>query len=575
MTGRQVICGLKVTHDGAVAAIDGDRLLFSVEAEKIDNRRRHAHLSDLADVAHQLALHDVDVADLVAVSVDGWVQSRDGRAGAEVVREDGSAVTLDLAGYAVLGGPGESPEALTGITGAGLTVAGRELPHTSYPHATDHALASYCTSPYARTGQPALILVWDGGMPAVLYRFDPVARSLTALGPVLGTAGALYPVFASHFAPFRVSAEQRRSLGGLGDFAQLEALLPISGKAMAYAALAEPDEAAIAVMTEQTRRLLPIEVTRGFIWSAQVLRKLAPLGLSDAAVLASFQEHLLRLLLAGLRAGPAARYAAAGEPLCLSGGCALNIKWNSAIRASGMFSDVWVPPFPNDAGSAIGAACAELIRRTGTSALTWSVFAGPAVGYGDAPPAGWTWRPCEIEEVAELLHREREPVVVLHGRAELGPRALGHRSIIAPADDPGMQDRLNRIKLREAYRPVAPICLVDRAPEVFDPGTPDPYMLFEHQVRAGWRDRVPAVVHADGSARLQTVGPDHPLLFRLLTAYHARSGVPVLCNTSANLPGRGFFPDAFSAIKWGGVRYVWCDGRLYSSGDAGAGSGPA
>jgi carbamoyltransferase len=74
---------------------------------------------------------------------------------------------------------------------------------------------------------------------------------------------------------------------------------------------------------------------------------------------------------------------------------------------------------------------------------------------------------------------------------------------------------------------------------------------------------VPAVVHADGSARLQTVGPENELLFRLLTAYQAVSGLPVLCNTSANLPGRGFFPDAGSATKWGGVRYVWCDGRLY------------
>ncbi|MEE3922504.1 carbamoyltransferase C-terminal domain-containing protein [Micromonospora sp. BRA006-A] len=149
--------------------------------------------------------------------------------------------------------------------------------------------------------------------------------------------------------------------------------------------------------------------------------------------------------------------------------------------------------------------------------------------------------------------------MVVDGRAELGPRALGHRSIIAPAHDPAMKDRLNEIKLRESYRPVAPICLEERAPEVFDPGTPDPYMLFEHHIRpgGGWRDRVPAVVHADGSARLQTVGPAHPLLFELLTAYERHSGIPVLCNTSANHPGRGFFPDAASAMRWGGVPRVW------------------
>jgi len=565
MERRQVICGLKLTHDGAVAVIDGDQLMFSVEAEKIDNRRRHSHLSDLSDVAQQLALHNVDIGAIAAISIDGWVESRGGRAAAEVTREDGDGARLNLAGYAVIGEPGERLDAMARYAGTGVPLGDRTFDYSSYTHATGHAMAGYCTSPFAQQGDPALVLVWDGGMPCTLYRFDPVGRSLISLGAILPIAGALYPVFASHFAPFKVSGDQRRSLGGLGDFTQLEALLPISGKAMAYAALDQPNEEAIAVMDEITRALLPIEVTRGFIWSQQVLRRLAPLGLSDASILASFQEHLLRLLLQALRHGPGAAYAANGEPLCLSGGCALNIKWNSAIRASGIFSQVWVPPFPNDAGSAIGTACAEMVRLTGNSALNWSVFSGPAVSYGDDPPADWSWRQCPIEEVAELLHRTGEPVVVLAGRAELGPRALGHRSIVAPATSQFMQDRLNQIKLRELYRPVAPICLVDQAPQIFDPGSPDPYMLFDHQVRESWLDRIPAIVHTDGSARLQTVGPDHPLLFRLLTAYHALSGVPVLCNTSANLPGRGFFPDAISAIKWGGVQYVWCDGRLYTN----------
>jgi carbamoyltransferase len=562
MPGRKVICGLKLTHDGAVAVVEDGRLVFSVEAEKIDNRPRHSHLSDLSDVVRQLAAHGIDARDIDAVAIDGWVQSRGGRAAAEVTGEDGAPAVLELAGYAVIGEPGERPDALGRLTGTGLPLAGQRLGYASFPHATGHALASYCTSPFA--GQrPALVLVWDGGMPATLYRVDPAAGSLTSLGAVVPVAGAIYPVFASQLAPFAVSREQRSARGGLGDFAQLEALLPVSGKAMAYAALDPPSEPAVAVMEQVTARLLPVGVAGSFIWSQQVLRRLAPAGLSDAALLASFQEHLGRLLRRGLRDSPAAPYAAAGEPLCLSGGCALNIKWNAAIRASGQFSEVWVPPFPNDAGSAIGVACAERLHRGEGSALAWSVFAGPAAGQGEPPPAGWSWRSCPVEELAGLLHREQEPVVVLSGRAELGPRALGHRSIVAPASSAGMRDRLNAVKLREPYRPVAPACLVDRAPEVFDPGTPDPYMLFEHRVRPGWRDRVPAVVHADGSARLQTVGPENELLFRLLTAYQAVSGLPVLCNTSANLPGRGFFPDAGSATKWGGVRYVWCDGRLY------------
>ncbi len=120
------------------------------------------------------------------------------------------------------------------------------------------------------------------------------------------------------------------------------------------------------------------------------------------------------------------------------------------------------------------------------------------------------------------------------------------------------------MKEREHYRPVAPICLEEFAPDIFSPGTPDPYMLFDHDVRAEWRERIPAVVHLDGTARLQTVPRDaDPTIRSVLEAYHAISGIPVLCNTSANRKGSGFFPDVRSALEWGKVSYVWSGGMLY------------
>lgn len=88
-------------------------------------------------------------------------------------------------------------------------------------------------------------------------------------------------------------------------------------------------------------------------------------------------------------------------------------------------------------------------------------------------------------------------------------------------------------------------------------------MLFDHSVRPEWKDRIPAVVHLDGSARLQTVDADNPTMHRLLTAYERLTGVPVLCNTSANFKGSGFFPDAASAMRWGQARYVWSEGVLH------------
>jgi carbamoyltransferase len=133
-----------------------------------------------------------------------------------------------------------------------------------------------------------------------------------------------------------------------------------------------------------------------------------------------------------------------------------------------------------------------------------------------------------------------------------------------------MRERLNAIKRREPYRPVAPICLEAAAPDVFDPGVADPYMLFDHRVRDAWRDRIAAVVHVDGTARLQTIDEEQcPVTARVLRSFAAETGVPVLCNTSANLPGRGAFPDVASALAWGGVDRVWSDGTLHERRECG------
>jgi carbamoyltransferase len=127
-----------------------------------------------------------------------------------------------------------------------------------------------------------------------------------------------------------------------------------------------------------------------------------------------------------------------------------------------------------------------------------------------------------------------------------------------------MKRVLNYIKNREDYRPVAPICLEEDAKDIFAPGSKDPYMLFDHIVRPKWKDRIPAVCHLDGTARLQTVNEaENPVLYRLLIEYKRLSGTPLLCNTSANYSGKGFFPDLSSAMKWGKVNYVWCDNALY------------
>lgn len=565
----ELVCGLKLTHDGTVCLADGDRLVASIEVEKVANAPRYQELRDIATVEAILDTEGVAPSDLDAFCVDGWLQRDRTSTPSLELGVDGGTRRLEVAGYLDHVNCDETldkrfvGDPLGSVSGS-INYGRRDLPMQSFQHATDHVFASYCTSPFARELLPALILVWDGYMLPCLYQYDPLARRLTSHGPVAEICGGVYPAFASLLESFRQGAPKHGALERRipGSVEMLQPFLNLSGKAMALAGLSEPSEEAMAVLAARTQEIKPRDVRSGFKWSRNAVQELRRLEVSDAGMVATLQDYLYRELEAGLERTLRALELPEGMPLCLSGGCGLNIKWNSALRKSGLFSDVWVPPFPNDAGSAIGAVCTSMVERGLGPALEWDVFSGPLLSPSTSEP-GWSERPASIGDVARILHVEGEPVVVLSGRSELGPRALGHRSIIAPAVHPGMKDHLNTIKGREWYRPVAPICLESKAPEVFSPGTRDPYMLFDHVVRSGWRDRIPAIVHADGTARLQTVGDDNPLMQSLLEAYQELSGVPVLCNTSANLKGCGFFPDVASAQRWGGTRYVWSDGRLF------------
>ncbi len=142
-------------------------------------------------------------------------------------------------------------------------------------------------------------------------------------------------------------------------------------------------------------------------------------------------------------------------------------------------------------------------------------------------------------------------VAWFQGRSEYCPRALGHRSLLAHPGPAANTERLNDVKGREQFRPIAPMVLAERAHEIFERGPlPSPYMLFVHDVRPEWRERIPAVLHTDGTARVQTVDrATDPLLARLLDAFGARTGLPVLVNTSLNTANRPMVDDPRDALE--------------------------
>ncbi|WP_229875335.1 carbamoyltransferase family protein, partial [Streptomyces coeruleorubidus] len=225
---------------------------------------------------------------------------------------------------------------------------------------------------------------------------------------------------------------------------------------------------------------------------------------------------------------------AGGEALTMAGGVALNCVANSKIVAKGPYRDVWVQPAAGDAGTALGGA----LHLAATETEQLDPMPGAALGRGWSDDELRAWldtaaipyeKPDDIAEtVAEELARDGV-VAWFQGRSEYGPRALGHRSLLAHPGRAENLERLNHVKGREEFRPVAPMVLADRAADLFSGGPlPSPYMLFVHDVAQEWRDRVPAVVHVDGTARIQTVEERRePLVARMLRAFEQRTGLPV------------------------------------------------
>jgi carbamoyltransferase len=236
--------------------------------------------------------------------------------------------------------------------------------------------------------------------------------------------------------------------------------------------------------------------------------------------------------------------------LCIAGGVALNCVANGRIAREAGFENVWIQPAAGDDGIAIGCAAygqLEVLKRRRSFVMKQSYVGKP---YADADVEKATqkfWVRIQTAAVrsdnicrdtAKLL-ADQKVIGWFQGGSEFGPRALGNRSLLADPRKAEMKDILNsRVKHRQPFRPFAPIVLAERAKEIFEGEEDSPFMLIAKKVRTEWCDRIPAVVHVDGTARVQTVSEDtNPVLYRLLKEFEALTGVPVLINTSFNVKG--------------------------------------
>ncbi|MBO0702223.1 MAG: carbamoyltransferase [Candidatus Dormibacteraeota bacterium] len=246
------------------------------------------------------------------------------------------------------------------------------------------------------------------------------------------------------------------------------------------------------------------------------------------------------------------------EALVLAGGVALNCVANARLARESPFRRVWAQPASGDAGTALGAA-AYLAESRGdrvspmTTAALGRQFSDQEIEAALRTARVPFERPADLADAVAAIIAQDGIVAWFQGRSEWGPRALGHRSLLANPSRAENLGRLNDVKGREQFRPIAPMVLEDRAAEMFDGQLPSPYMLFTHRVLDGWGARLPATTHVDGTARIQTVNRDEePLLARLLEAFQARTGLPVLVNTSLNVAGRPIVDSIRDALEcWG------------------------
>jgi len=498
--------GIKPGHDGAIAVIEDGRLLWCLESEK-DSFPRYTQLTPttLLDVAERLG----QIPDIVALG--GWARPRNG-------------------GPIGAGYSGEHA-----LERSRMRFFGKEVEYFSSSHERSHIMMALGMAP---PGEHDLttVLVWEGvtGSYYLVDRKWQVVRTV----PVLGNPGDRYAFLFSLADPTFPDRGRTARLDG-------------SGKLMALAAYGDPANAD-ADITAAVDRLLTIRVVNP-----------APKGdfadtvLYNAGVeseVTKIAAALLSKRIFDMFAHAAVRELPAGTPLRISGGCGLNCDWNGLWREFGHFSSVFVPPCTNDSGSAIGTAIDALVQHGHYEPLQWSVYSGLEF-VDDTEPDSRQWRQQPRDDRAIAAAIARGAVIAwVQGRWEIGPRAIGNRSLLAEPYSSATKDKLNVIKQRENYRPIAPCCREEDLAKAFSDDFPDPHMLYFRRVRS---PRLGAVTHVDGSARVQTVtASSNPQLHKLLNAFAKETGLGVLCNTSLNHSRRGFINRMSDLIRYCNDRQI-------------------
>ncbi|WP_170399590.1 carbamoyltransferase C-terminal domain-containing protein [Ruegeria arenilitoris] len=508
------ILSFKSGHDGSVAGIDApkEHLMFSYEAEK-DSLPRNSPIDPNTLIDAGLWFNELP--DVLALS--GWS-----------TRGENHTAISGAGSFGI-----DESSAIVGTK----NFFGKRLDYYSSSHERSLIWATYAMSPFEQ-GEPCYVLVWEDA----LGDFYEIDRDLMIhhKGRVLAAPGRRFSfLYALADPAFSGTSEtlgkdfssKLQSASAHGD------ARAIDGDAQGLIDALLNNSADSGFLHKDTFRGSPyhnVGVT------SPRFQNLAA-KYSDA-VFSRFHDFAKTNL-------------TKHYPLLISGECGLNYRWNTRWRDSGLFRDVFIPPCTNDSGCAIGTAVDAMRHFTGRAKLDWTVYAGQPFNDDRIDMEGVTSSELNLSEVAAALY---DGMVIgwVMGNCEIGPRALGNRSILAAPFSTETRDRVNKIKGRAGLAPVSPVCLEEDVSKHFDWSGPSPHMLHFQQVTD---PRLKAVNHVDGSARVQTVTKDqNAMLHDLLTEFKATSGVGVLCNTSLNFKRSGFINKTSDLYKF--ARSVGLDG---------------
>ena len=532
------VLGISASHNGSVCLLRGDEIVVAIQEERLSRIKRHRTYGKGPSLAIRYCLDhagiDASELDLVVLCVQG--QSSDNE----------HDIRLDPL----------------------LNVLSHQIPTRTIPHHLGHAFSVFATSGFAESA----ILIVDGAGSPVIDFTAAEKKILNGHSTDAWETISLYYGSGTDVVPLEKHVVDRGawltmydgemplfgSLGGMFSAAAQQIFGEVSeaGKVMGLASYAAPSFAATDFFDIDRghfcfKDTVPLQFRHDRRWPEQA----AEYEALAAAVQAALEVALLYLV-------QRLRELCRSTNLCYAGGVALNSIANERLIRESGYENVYIMPAAEDSGAAVGAAYYGLWQLTRHNSRRRLPHDSLGRTYSPADVSTTVQKLTGVKTVhsvdvigdAVQLLCDGKIIGWFDGRSELGPRALGQRSILCDPRQPDAKETLNRrVKMREAFRPFAPAVLLEEAPKWFEFGgtrAESPFMLRVCEVNSERRDEVPAVVHVDGTGRLQTLTPEtNGRFYELVKQFYGQTGVPILLNTSFNRMGQPIVETPADAIE--------------------------